>query len=133
MTWALGDGDVNFGLGDGLEDLVNGVYLSLDHRQGWESDGMYVGNYTDPRVGLGFKFGGDEISLMIEAGPRFYVPGSYAGLDPRTDFAGEIELSVPVGDATLFLHWQQTYSWENAPGWGEGWQHHVGTGVTFAF
>ena len=133
ITWALGDGDVNFGLGDGLEDLVNGVYLSLDHRQGWESDGMYVGNYTDPRVGLGFKFGNDEISLMVEAGPRFYVPGSYAGLDSRTDFAGEVELSVPVGDATLFVHWQQTYSWDDAPGWGEGWQHHVGTGVTFAF
>ena len=133
VTWALGDGDVNFALGDGIEDLVNGVYLSVDHRQGWESDGMYVGNYTDPRVGLGFTFGGDEISLMIEAGPRFYVPGSYAGLDPRTDLAGEIELSVPIGDATLFLHWQQTYSWEDAPGWGEGWQHHVGTGVTFTF
>ena len=131
--WALGDGDVNFALGDGIEDLVNGVYLSVDHRQGWESDGMYVGNYTDPRVGLGFTFGGDEISLMIEAGPRFYVPGSYAGLDPRTDYAGEIELSVPVGDATLFLHWKHVYSWENAPGWGDGWQHHVGTGVTFAF
>ena len=131
VTWALGDGDVNFALGDGIEDLVNGVYLSVDHRQGWESDGMYVGNYTDPRVGLGFTFGGDEISLMIEAGPRFYVPGSYAGLDPRTDLAGEIELSVPVGDATLFVHWQQTYSWEDTPGWGEGWQHHVGTGVTF--
>ena len=99
--WALGDGDVNFALGDGIEDLVNGVYLSVDHRQGWESDGMYVGNYTDPRVGLGFTFGGDEISLNIEAGPRFYVPGSYAGLDQRTDFAGEIELSVPVGDATF--------------------------------
>ena len=133
VIWALGDGDVNFALGDGIEDLVNGLYLSVDHRQGWESDGMYVGNYTDPRVGLGFTFGGDEISLMIEAGPRFYVPGSYAGLDPRTDLAGEIELSVPIGDATLFLHWQQTYSWEDAPGWGEGWQHHVGTGVTFAF
>ena len=131
--WALGDGDVNFALGDGIEDLVNGVYLSVDHRQGWESDGMYVGNYTDPRVGLGFIFGADEISLMIEAGPRFYVPGSYAGLDQRTDVAGEIELSVPVGDATLFLHWQQTYSWDDAQGWGEGWQHHVGTGVTFTF
>ena len=133
VTWALGDGDVNFGLGDGLEDLVNGVYLSLDHRQGWESDGMWVGNYTDPRVGLGFKFGKDEISLMIEAGPRFYTPGSYSGLNQRTDFAGEIELSVPVGDALLFVHWQQTYSWVDAPGWGEGWQHHVGTGVTFQF
>jgi hypothetical protein len=74
VIWALGDGDVNFALGDGIEDLVNGLYLSVDHRQGWESDGMYVGNYTDPRVGLGFTFGGDEISLMIEAGPRFYVP-----------------------------------------------------------
>ena len=131
--WALGDGDVNFALGDGIEDLVNGVYLSIDHRQGWESDGMYVGNYTDPRVGLGFTFGGDEISLNIEAGPRFYVPGSYSGLDQRTDFAGEIELSVPVGDASFFLHWQQAYSWEDAEGWGEGWQHHVGTGVTFTF
>ena len=131
--WALGDGDVNFALGDGIEDLVNGVYLSVDHRQGWESDGMYVGNYTDPRVGLGFTFGSDEISLNIEAGPRFYVPGSYAGLDQRTDFAGEIELSVPVGDASFFLHWQQAYSWEDAEGWGEGWQHHVGTGVTFTF
>ena len=114
VTWAFGDGDVNFALGDGIEDLVNGVYLSVDHRQGWESDGMYVGNYTDPSCGLGFTFGGDEISLMIEAGPRFYVPGSYAGLDQRTDLAGEIELSVPVGDATLFLHWQQAYSWEDA-------------------
>ena len=133
VTWALGDGDVNFGLGDGLEDLVNGVYLSLDHRQGWESDGMWVGDYTYPRVGLGFKFGKDEISLMIEAGPRFYTPGSYSGLNQRTDFAGEIELSVPVGDALLFVHWQQTYSWVDAPGWGEGWQHHVGTGVTFQF
>ena len=133
VTWALGDGDVNFALGDGIEDLVNGVYLSVDHRQGWESDGIYVGNYTDPRVGLGFTFGGDEISLNMEAGPRFYVPGSYSGLDQRTDFAGEIELSVPVGDATLFVHWQQAYSWEDAEGWGEGWQHHVGTGVTFTF
>ena len=124
---------MNFGLGDGIEDLVNGVYLSLDHRQGWESDGMYVGNYTDPRVGLGFKFGENEISFNVEAGPRFYVPGSYAGLDQRTDFAGEIALSVPVGDVNLFLHWQQAYSWEDASGWGKGWQHHVGTGVTFTF
>ena len=133
VKWALGDGDVNFALGDGIQDLVNGIYLSVDHRQGWESDGMYVGNYTDPRVGLGFTFGNDEISFMVEAGPRFYVPGSYSGLSQRTDMAGEIALSVPVGDATLFLHWQQTYSWEDAPGWGEGWQHHVGTGVSFSF
>ena len=133
LTWALGDGDVNFALGDGVEDLTDGMYLSLDHRQGWESDGKYVGNYTDPRVGLGFTFGNDEISFNIEAGPRFYVPGSYAGLDQRTDFAGEVEFSVPVGDATLFIHWQPAYTSEDASGWHEGWQHHVGTGVTFTF
>ena len=43
LTWSLGDGDVNFALGDGIADLADGMYLSLDHRQGWESDGKYVG------------------------------------------------------------------------------------------
>ena len=133
LTWALGDGDVNFGLGDGLEDLVDGVYVSVDHRQGWESDGVWIGNYTDPRVGVGFKVGSDEINIKFEAGPRFYTPGSYSGLDQRTDFAGEVELSVPVGDALLFAHWQPVYTPDDSSGWGEGWQHHVGTGVTFSF
>ena len=133
VLWALGDGDVNFGLGDGLEDLVNGVFLSVEHRQGWESDGVWIGNYTDPRVGVGFTFGSDQINVSIEAGPRFYTPGSYSGLDQRTDFAGEIELLVPVGDANLFAHWQPTYSGTDAPGWGEGWQHHIGTGMSFTF
>ena len=45
----------------------NGVYLSLDHRQGWESDGMWVGNYTDPRVGLGFKFGTKQYLPLKDA------------------------------------------------------------------
>jgi len=133
VLWALGDGDVNFGLGDGLEDLVNGVFLSVEHRQGWESDGVWIGNYTDPRVGVGFTIGSDQINVSIEAGPRFYTPGSYSGLDQRTDFAGEVELMVPVGDANLFAHWQPTYSGTDAPGWGEGWQHHIGTGVSFTF
>lgn len=133
LTWALGDGDVNFGLGDGLSDLVDGVYLSVDHRQGWESDGVWIGNYTDPRVGMGFKVGADQVQLKVEAGPRFYTPGSYSGLSQRTDFAGEVELSVPVGNALLFAHWQPVYTPDNAPGWGEGWQHHVGTGVSFSF
>ena len=133
VLWALGDGDVNFGLGDGLEDLVNGVFLSVEHRQGWESDGVWIGNYTDPRVGVGFTIGSDQINVSIEAGPRFYTPGSYSGLDQRTDFAGEIELLVPVGDANLFAHWQPTYSGTDAPGWGEGWQHHIGTGMSFTF
>ena len=75
VTWALGDGDVNFALGDGIEDLVDGVYLSVDHRQGWESDGMYVGNYTDPRVGLGFTFGGDENFLDDRGWTTFLCSG----------------------------------------------------------
>ena len=133
LTWALGDGDVNFGLGDSFSDLVDGVYVSVDHRQGWESDGVWIGNYTDPRVGLGFKVGGDEVSIRLEAGPRFYTPGSYSGLSQRTDFAGELEVSVPVGDALLFAHWQPVYTPEKASGWGEGWQHHIGTGVSFSF
>ncbi|MGB1775321.1 MAG: hypothetical protein ACPHGV_03175 [Synechococcus sp.] len=133
LTWGLGDGDVNFGLGDGLTDLVDGVYVSVDHRQGWESDGVWMGNYTDPRVGLGFKVGADEVNIKLEAGPRFYTPGHYSGLNQRTDFAGEVEVSVPVGDALLFAHWQPVYTPEDAPGWGEGWQHHVGTGVSFSF
>ena len=53
--------------------------------------------------------------------------------DQRTDIAGEIELLVPVGDANLFVHWQPTYSGTDAPGWGEGWQHHIGTGMSFTF
>ena len=39
-----------------FEDLVNGVYLSVDHRQGWGVDGFVLGNYTDPRVGVGFNW-----------------------------------------------------------------------------
>ena len=132
VTWALGDGDVDFALGDGLSDVIDGVFLSVDHRQGWESDGMWVGNYTDPRVGFGFNY--DKLNVRFEAGPRFYVPGSYSGLSQRTDFASELSLSIPVGEqADLFAHWQQTYTWEDAPGWGEGWQHHIGTGVSFTF
>tara|TARA_B100002051_G_scaffold274422_1_gene315543 strand:+ start:151 stop:669 length:519 start_codon:yes stop_codon:yes gene_type:complete len=132
VTWALGDGDVNFALGDGIEDIVDGVFLSLDHRQGWESDGTWIGNYTDPRIGIGFNI--DLLNVTIDAGPRFYTPGSYSGLNQRTDFAGELEISLPLSDnAQLFAHWQPTYSPDDAPGWGQGWQHHIGTGVTFSF
>ena len=133
IVWALGDGDLNFSLGDGLESLADGLFISLEHRQGWESDGTWIGNYTDSRVGLGFIVGEDQINVKLDGGPRFYTPGSYSGLNQRTDFAGELEVSVPVGKATLFAHWQPTYSSVNATGWGEGWQHHVGTGVTFSF
>ena len=61
------------------------------------------------------------------------MPGSYSGLDQRTDFAGELEVAVPIGDAVLFAHWKPTYSDVDAPGWGKGWQHHIGTGVSFSF
>ena len=131
VVWALGDGDVDFALGDGLENILEGVFLSVMHRQGWESDGTWMGNYTDPRLGVGFNI--DQINVTIDAGPRFYTPGSYSGLSQRTDFAGEVEVSIPVGDAVLFAHWKPTYSPDDAPGWGEGWQHHLGTGVTFSF
>ena len=55
VVWALGDGDVDFALGDGLENILEGVFLSVMHRQGWESDGTWMGNYTDPRLGVGFN------------------------------------------------------------------------------
>ena len=132
VLWALGDGDVNFALGDRIEDLIDGAYLSLEHRQGWETDGTWMGNYTDPRLGVGFNV--DLLNISLNAGPRFYVPGSYSGLEQRTDFAGELEVAYPVGNNTvLFAHWQPTYSSKGGSGWGKGWQHHVGTGVTFSF
>ncbi len=130
--FALGEGDVNFALGDQFKDLKDGTYLSLEHRQGWDSVGEWQGNYTDPRVGVEFNY--DLIAIRIEGGPRFFTPSSDSGLSERTDFAGEIELSRPVGDnAALFIHWQPTYSDKDGSDWGQGWQHHVGTGMSFRF
>lgn len=131
VNYALGDGDVDFGLGDSLSDLFDGVYLSVDHRQGWGVDGVYIGNYTDPRIGVGFNYG--ETSFQLDAGPRFYTPGSYASdLDSRTDFAGEVMISRPVNDKVDFFgHWKFVYTWEDVEGWGDGYQHHVGTGITY--
>ena len=132
IVWLFGDGDLNFALGDGLEDIVDGLFLSLVHRQGWESDGTWIGNYTDPRIGIGFNL--DMVNITLDAGPRFYVPGSYSSLNPRTDFAAELEIAYPIRDNTvLFAHWQPTYSSEGGSGWGVGWQHHIGTGVTLSF
>ncbi len=132
VVWALGDGDVNFALGDGLETIVDGVFLSVENRTGWESDGTYIGNYTDPWVGLGFNI--DKLNVTLSGGPRFYRPGSYSGLSSRTDWGGELELALPVSPGTvLFAHWKPIYSSEGGEGWGRGWQHHIGTGVTFRF
>jgi hypothetical protein len=132
VVWALGDGDVNFALGDGLETIVDGVFLSVENRTGWESDGTYIGNYTDPWVGLGFNI--DKLNVTLSGGPRFYRPGSYSGLSSRTDWGGELELALPVSPGTvLFAHWKPMYSTKGGEGWGRGWQHHIGTGVTFRF
>lgn len=130
--WALGDGDVNFALGDGLETIADGLFLSLENRTGWESEGTYLGNYTDPWIGLGFNI--DLLNITLSAGPRFYSPGTYSDLPFRTDWGGEVELEYPLADSVvLFAHWKPIYSSQAGEGWGVGWQHHIGTGISFSF
>lgn len=132
VAFAFGDGDVNFALGDGLETIADGVFVSLENRTGWESDGTTIGNYTDPWLGFGFNV--DLLNVTLSGGPRFYSPGSYSGLPGRTDWGGEVELELPVSPRTvLFAHWKPIYSTQGGEGWGRGWQHHIGTGVTFRF
>ena len=122
---------VDFGLGDSFSDLIDGLYVSVDHRQGWGVDGVFIGNYTDPRLGVGFNYG--EIAFQVEGGPRFYTPGKYASaLNSRTDWAGEVMISRPVSDKVdFFAHWKFIHTWDNAEGWGDGYQHHIGTGITY--
>jgi hypothetical protein len=130
--WAFGDGDVNFALGDGLETIVDGLFVSVENRTGWESEGTYLGNYTDPWLGLGFNI--DLLHVTLSAGPRFYSPGSYSGLPFRTDWGGEIELEYPLSNSVVvFAHWKPIYSSQGGEGWGVGWQHHIGTGLSFSF
>ena len=130
--YAFGDGDVNFALGDGLETIADGIFISAKNATGWESDGMYVGNYTDVWPGFGFNY--DLLNVTISGGPRFYTPGSYAKLPSRTDWGGELALEYPLSkNAVLFAHWEPMYSTKGGEGWGKGFQHHVGTGVTFSF
>ena len=132
VIYAFGDGDVNFALGDGLEDMVDGIFVSVENRTGWESDGTFIGNYTDPWLGFGFNV--DLLNITLSGGPRFYTPGSYSGLSQRTDWGGEIELEYPVAEnVVLFAHWEPVYSTEGGNGWGVGFQHHVGTGLTLSF
>jgi hypothetical protein len=132
VAYAFGDGDVNFALGDGLETIADGIFISVENRTGWESDGTYLGNYTDPWLGLGFNL--DRLNVTISGGPRFYTPGRYAGLPSRTDWGGEVELELPLNRrSVLFAHWKPIFSSQSGEGWGRGWQHHIGTGVTFRF
>ena len=131
-TYAFGDGDVNFALGDGLENMVDGIFVSAYNNTGWDSDGTYLGNYTDAWAGFGFYF--DQLNVTLSGGPRFYTPGSYANLPQRTDWGGEIEFEYPIAENVVaFAHWEAIYSSEGGEGWGIGFQHHIGTGVTFRF
>jgi len=132
VIWALGEGDVNFALGDGLETIVDGIFLSLRNRSGWESEGTYLGNYTDPWPGVGFNF--DLLNVTLSGGPRFYSPGSYSGLPFRTDRGGELELEYPMSESlVVFAHWTPVYTTQGSAIWGQGWQHHLGTGLSLAF
>ena len=131
-TYAFGDGDVNFALGDGLENIVDGIFVSAYNNTGWDSDGTYLGNYTDTWAGFGFNY--DKLNVTLSGGPRFYTPGSYANLPQRTDWGGEIEFEYPIAENVVaFAHWEAIYSSQNGEGWGVGFQHHIGTGVSFRF
>ena len=112
---------------------MDGAYFSIDHRQGWGVDGVYIGNYTDPRLGVGFNYG--ATAFRFDIGPRFYKPGSYASsLKFRTDLAGEIMISRPVSEKIdFFAHWKfvSISAGSEVEGWGTGLQHHLGTGITY--
>ena len=54
--YKFGESDINFALGDQSQDLVDGSYLTIEHIQGWESDGKCQGNYTDSRLGVSFDY-----------------------------------------------------------------------------
>ena len=132
LVYAFGDGDVNFALGDGLESVLDGVFVSVENRSGWETDGLFIGNYTDTWLGFGFFV--DQLNVTLTAGPRFYSPGDYSGLSQRTDWGGEIGMEYPLAESVvLFAHWKPIYSTAGGEGWGKGWSHHVGTGVSFSF
>ena len=132
VTYAFGDGDVNFALGDGLESVIDGLFISVKNRTGWETDGTYLGNYTDAWAGFGFNI--DLLNITLTGGPRFYVPGSYSGLSQRTDWGGDIAVEYPISDSVIaFAHWEAIYSTADGDGWGKGFQNHVGTGLTFRF
>ena len=132
VTYAFGDGDVNFALGDGLESVIDGLFVSVKNRTGWETDGTYLGNYTDAWAGFGFNI--DLLNITLTGGPRFYVPGSYSGLSQRTDWGGDIAVEYPISDSVIaFAHWEAIYSTADGDGWGKGFQNHVGTGLTFRF
>jgi hypothetical protein len=43
-------------------------------------------------------------------------------------------MEYPLAESVvLFAHWKPIYSTAGGEGWGKGWSHHVGTGVSFSF
>ena len=82
----------------------------------------------------GFGFNYDQLNVTLSGGPRFYTPGAYAKLPSRTDWGGELALEYPLSKtAVLFAHWEPMYSTQGGEGWGKGFSHHIGTGVSFSF
>ncbi len=54
-------------------------------------------------------------------------------LAPSRDYL-RILLNQPQQAVEQFvIHWQPTYSDKDGSKWGQGWQHHIGTGVTYRF
>ena len=123
--YAFGD-DVNFALGDGLETIADGLFISAKNATGWESDGVYVGNYTDIWPGLGFNY--DKLNVTLRR--RFYSPGSYAKLPDAPTGAVKSSSNTPSAK-TLWC--SLTGNRSTAPKWMGSFQHHVGTGVSFSF
>ena len=128
MVYAFGDGDVNFALGDGLQDVIDGVFVSVENRTGWESDGTYIGNYTDLWPGFGFNI--DLLNITLSGGPRFYclviIQDYVSALTEVVRLSSNIQWLKMV----LFAHWEPVYSTE---GGSDGVGFHTGTGVTIAF
>ena len=111
VVYAFGDGDLNFALGDGLESVIDGVFVSVENRTGWETRRpFYLGNYTDTWLGFGFFV--DQLNVTLTAGPRFYSPGSLLRSLPRGQIgAARLGMEYPLADSVvLFAHWKPIYS-----------------------
>jgi hypothetical protein len=57
-----------------------------------------------------------------------FGPFSQWGLDNEGSFATPNRSS-----GVVFAHWKPIYSSQAGEGWGVGWQHHIGTGISFSF
>ena len=67
---------------------------------GWETDGVFIGNYTDTWLGFGFFVATQHHS---DSSPRFYSPGEYSGLSQRTDGVGKLSWSIHLLKKWFYL------------------------------